>query len=265
MKLCLDAGNTRIKWGLHDGRDWCARGELPTDEAGRLAGALSEALTHASAKASDSALGNALDNMPGATLPDGGFAGIWLANVAGPEVGAALAASLHGLGELHTVRSTASAAGVRNGYDRPEQLGVDRWCALIGARHRVAGDCIVVMAGTATTIDTLRADGEFAGGLILPGVRMMLDALHRRTAGLPLASGAYVALPTCTDDAIVSGCLSAQAGAIERAFAPLAGRPGACCLLSGGAAPQLLPLLGLPCLPVENLVLEGLAVLAQAA
>ena len=82
-----------------------------------------------------------------------------------------------------------------------------------------------------------------------------------RSAGLPLAQGLYVAQPTCTDDAIVSGCLEAQAGAIERAWRRL-GDPAAPCLLSGGAAAAIAPALTIPWQGVDNLVLEGLATLA---
>jgi len=112
------------------------------------------------------------------------------------------------------------------------------------------------MAGTATTIDSLDATGRFLGGLILPGVELMKTALHQGTARLPLAEGRYADHPDNTGDAIVTGCLDAQIGAIERAYARL---PGAqICLLSGGAAFALTPLLDLPMRVAPNLVLEGM-------
>ena len=60
-------------------------------------------------------------------------------------------------------------------------------------------------------------------------------------------------------DAIVSGCLQAQAGAVERMFEQVAAYSGAICLVSGGAAGQLFDLLRVPKRHVDNLVLEGLA------
>ena len=121
--------------------------------------------------------------------------------------------------------------------------------------------CVVVMAGTATTIDTLDGEGHFLGGLILPGFDLMRHSLARDTAALPLAAGSYSLHPRCTDDAIVSGCIEAQVGAIERAHARLGG--GANCLLSGGGAADLGAHLDVPHQQVGNLVLEGLLRLAE--
>jgi type III pantothenate kinase len=116
----------------------------------------------------------------------------------------------------------------------------------------------VVCAGTATTGDLLDAVGEICGGLILPGFDLMRAALARDTAQLPLADGQFRATPRNTMDAIVSGCLHAQAGAIERMFATIAAEPGAVCLLTGGGAARLVPLLSIPLKLTENLILDGL-------
>jgi type III pantothenate kinase len=72
-------------------------------------------------------------------------------------------------------------------------------------------------------------------------------------------------LPRSTEDAIVSGCLLAQAGAVERFFKHVAQDPRARCLLSGGAAAQLADVLDLPLLQVDSLVLDGLRRAAFAA
>ncbi|MRR10348.1 type III pantothenate kinase [bacterium] len=239
MILCLDCGNTRVKWGLWQGHGWEARGYwLTADLAARC------------------------PNL-GASRP---IAEIVACNVAGAVVEERIAA--WGL-PLRWCRAEARQAGVSNGYDNPAQLGADRWAALIGARSRHEGPCLVVNAGTATTIDVLSAEGHFEGGLILPGLDLMRSSLARGTAGLPEARGAFALRPTNTDDAIESGCLAATLGAIERMFAPLAaeqpeGGVEALCLVSGGAAPALLPHLTLPRRAVENLVLEGLARIASA-
>jgi type III pantothenate kinase len=228
MILCVDSGNSRIKWGLWDGSAWRAEGALAHPDVGGLASIV-------------------LQCAPKRAV---------FCNVAGAAAGEAIRQVLHGL-PCEEYVTQASGCGVVNGYARPETLGVDRWHALIGARGLVAGPCLVVMAGTATTIDRLDADGRFPGGLILPGLDLMRQTLARDTAGLPLARGNYSSSPACTDDAIASGCLEAQAGAIERAFARLG--KGSVCLLSGGAADTIEMLLGIPCQRVGNLVLEGLA------
>jgi type III pantothenate kinase len=163
------------------------------------------------------------------------------------------------------VSAGALQCGVRNLYEEPQRLGADRWAALIAARHLHPGAALVVCAGTATTADILDHEGTFQGGLILPGLDLMLQSLARNTAQLPLAVGRFAGLPRNTADAIVSGCLHAQAGAIERMFAQVASYPDAICLVSGGAAPQLFDLLRIPKRQAANLVLEGLVRIGQEA
>lgn len=247
MILCLDAGNTRLKWGL---RDDAARG-LRDGTAWRAQGALEHA---------DCAQLAALLPAP----PER----ILACNVAGTAVATRIEALAAQLGApLDWFRSASACCGVNNGYDRPEQLGADRWAALVGAHALHRGPALVVMAGTATTIDVLDAGGTFRGGLILPGLDLMRAALARNTAGLPEARGEYRDLPTNTDDAIVGGILHATLGAIERmarrSFDNAAGADFAV-VLSGGAADALAPHLDVPLRRVEHLVLEGLAVATTA-
>lgn len=233
MILAIDCGNTRLKWGVHDGAHWLTQGLLDYAELSALAGLLAAQPRAARAVA---------------------------ANVAGPQVGEAVQAAVAALGlPLLWAKSQSAQHGVCNLYDNPEQLGADRWAALVGARALHPGACLVVCAGTATTVDVLDAEGNFQGGLILPGVELMCRALAANTAQLPLASGKFAGLPHNTMDAIVSGCLHAQAGAIERMFEQVAVQPGAVCLVGGGAAGQFFDLLRVPKRHVDNLVLEGLA------
>jgi type III pantothenate kinase len=82
------------------------------------------------------------------------------------------------------------ASGMRCLYD-VRRLGADRAANAYAARALCPNaETAVVSVGTCITLDLVRADGVFAGGLILPGVRMSLDAMHSGTAGLP-----RVALP----------------------------------------------------------------------
>lgn len=233
MIFAIDCGNTRLKWGVHDGAGWRALGLL---EYADLPG-----------------LADLIRAQPGIDRAV-------VANVAGPQVGDAVLSALTLLGTPHVwVKSQPAQCGVRNLYDNPAQLGADRWAALIGARTLHAGACLVVCAGTATTVDVLDDEGNFQGGLILPGVALMVRALAGNTAQLPLAEGKFAGLPRNTADAIVSGCLHAQAGAIERIFEQVAAYAAATCLVGGGAAAQLCDLLRIPKRQVDTLVLEGLA------
>ena len=159
----------------------------------------------------------------------------------------------------------AEQCGVRNSYRNPAQLGSDRWAALIGARWLLGPRAaMVVVCGTATTIDFLAADGLFKGGTIMPGVGLMLRSLHEGTAALPDQGGDFFDYPTQTVDAIASGCQHAQAGAIERLFAvEKRVQPDVTCILSGGASGAVAPRLSIPFQLQENLVIEGLYRIAQ--
>ncbi|HEY4956608.1 MAG TPA: type III pantothenate kinase [Caldimonas sp.] len=167
--------------------------------------------------------------------------------------------------EPRWVVTSASACGVSNGYDHPSRLGVDRWVALIGARHRVlargpARPVLVVMVGTAVTVDALDAGGRFLGGLILPGFGLMLRALEMGTAGLKAPTGEAVDFPTNTSDALMSGGADAIAGAVERMHRKLLARTGQepALIMSGGAAVKLASISDLPFESVETLIFEGL-------
>lgn len=151
---------------------------------------------------------------------------------------------------------------LHNLYANPAQLGSDRWAALIGAHSLHTHACLVVTAGTATTIDLINDSGTFLGGLILPGIELMKRALSVNTAQLSLLEGEFCTTPRNTADAIHSGCLFAQAGAIEKMFGQIAHLPHALCLLSGGAASTFSHLLSIPFRQVNNLVLDGLAVIS---
>lgn len=237
MILAADAGNTRFKWGLADGGEWRARGAIATAE---------------------------LSALPD-QLPDEPVELAVIANVAGEAVRQRLDAALRDrVRVVHWARSVAAQCGVRNGYETPGQLGVDRWAALIGARSLHDGDCVVVCSGTATTVDMLDASGAFRGGLILPGLALMRTALAGGTAQLPLLDGSHSAFPRNTADAIYSGCCEAQAGAIERMFGRLQSPSRAICMLSGGAADALVPLLRVPVRHVEDLVLRGLLCIGRS-
>lgn len=238
MIVCLDSGNSRIKWGVHDGRQWLAQGAVDHADVAQL--------------------GQLTGDWP---RPDK----VMLANVAGAEAGERIREQLADwLPVLQEARAEHRRCGVTSHYLKPEQLGVDRWCALIGARSLGPTAAVVVMAGTATTVDSLDADGNFLGGMILPGGDLMRRALAADTAALPFADGRHAEHPRCTDDAIVTGTIEAQVGAIERAWQRL-GNVDKVCLLSGGNAASLAPHLGIRWRAVANLPMEGLARLALEA
>lgn len=249
--LAIDIGNTRLKWALY---------ENPADGAQPLAQG-AEFLEH-------------IDK-----LADGAWAGL-----PAPDrmLGCCVAADASKrrvedqMGELwdvpaHWVVASAAEAGLANGYDHPSRLGADRWVGMIGARHRMlaagpARPMVVVMVGTAVTVEAIDTSGRFLGGFILPGHGIMLRALESGTAGLHVPTGEVRAFPTNTSDALTSGGTFAIAGAIERMVQHLRAQCGAepACYMTGGAGWKMAPHMSVPFELVESLIFDGLLVIARA-
>ena len=239
MILAVDAGNTRIKWGIHSRDEWQTTGACATADA--------------------SDLGNAWASLDPPSR-------IIVSNVAGGRVQAAIVEASARFDRLpEFIVSRAAQCGVRSSYEQPAQLGCDRWAALVGAHRLYPGAALVVNAGTAMTVDALTDDGLFLGGIIVPGLDLMRRALDAHTAGLPLQPGEVRFFPSNTGDAIMSGAAHALAGAIERmaGFMRESGQDPLRVLLSGGAGARLRPLIALETIMVDHLVLEGLVTIAQ--
>ena len=167
------------------------------------------------------------------------------------------------------VVSSAAEAGLTNGYDHPARLGADRWVAMIGAWHRTvrrgpARPMVVVMVGTAVTVEAMDASGKFLGGFILPGHGIMLRALESGTAGLHVPTGEVCEFPTNTSDALTSGGTYAIAGAVERMVQHVRSHCGAepACVMTGGAGWKMAPSMSLQFELVDNLIFDGLLEMA---
>lgn len=232
-QFCIDAGNTRIKWALIDaGANVVDAGAISTQAF--LAG---------------------LDTLPEITAPHAVVA----CNVASSEVVSRIEALYK---KIYWLQSQAECAGVRNHYKIPAQLGVDRFAALVAA-HAAPCDQLVVMCGTALTVDALSSRGDFLGGVIAPGLTLMRQSLARGTAQLPFAVEAVGDLPRSTQQAIGTGTLLATLGVIEgvRNRMQAAEATPLRLVLSGGWAEALSPHLpsDLEVMHRPHLVLQGLA------
>lgn len=239
--LAIDSGNTRIKWGLHDGSGWLKQGVVAQGKSAPLA-----------------LLGQEWQGLPEP-------ARIVISNVAGEPARATLSGLFSGWQAApQWISASAFQCGVRNYYADPSQLGSDRWAALIAAWGQQRCGCLVVNAGTAMTVDALSDTGEFLGGIIVPGLDLMQKALVTNTASLGSKKGEFQDYPDNTADAIASGAMQALAGAVERMSTSLAATLGHVpdCIISGGAAQLLQPRLNLSARVVDNLVLEGLVLIA---
>jgi type III pantothenate kinase len=236
MILLLDVGNTRIKWGCWADGAWRGQGAVPVAEAGRL------------------------------TEVVAGFAPAWagVCCVAGEAVRVQVDTLLAGL-DSHWLAPSGAAHGVVNRYHRPETLGADRYAGLIACLRRGHAPCVIASAGTALTVDALAGDGEFLGGMILPGAALMRRALAEGTAGVAAVTGEWQRFPRSTGDAVATGILTAMAGAVDAMRQRLAAEVGrdVAVVVTGGDAGSLAGCLPGPAMIDGNLVLEGLLWLAR--
>lgn len=193
---------------------------------------------------------------------------VLVANVAGEQAAQELnrwTLAQWGL-EAEIVVPQASMLGVTNGYREPERLGVDRWLALIAMRQREIGPVCVVDCGTAITIDAMDAKGDHRGGFILPGFAMMREALLEKTQIPQVPHSDFRGmLAENTQDAINAGGVHAVAALVERVVAEMGQRDGLSprVILAGSDAPSLIGVLNLDFEIDQDLVMRGLAYVAQ--
>ena len=146
-------------------------------------------------------------------------------------------------------RMLAVGPGVKTGmalrYDNPREIGPDRLVNAVAAYERVKGACVVVDFGTAVTFDPVSAEGEYLGGIIMPGVEISMEALTNRAAALPkIELGAPRSLiGKSTVDAIRSGVIYGFAGAVDGIMRRLRAEMGAETetIATGGLAEHIVP------------------------
>ena len=245
MLLLVDAGNSSLKWALTSGDRFVERGSWRHDECtategvaqiGRVAGVRSVQRIVFSAVVGSARL---------------------------EELQQALLQQFAVTAELQ--RPAKLACGLRNAYQDPAQLGMDRWAALLAAWHRAQGPVLVVDCGTAVTVDAVDREGAMVGGAIFPGLALLRSSLLQGTAEVrPRGDGAPQLETRSSADAVALGVYQGWQGAIAQLVALFRQRLGqeTPVFLTGGDAARLHGLPGpLECYP--ELVLEGLNLLAQ--
>jgi type III pantothenate kinase len=264
--LLVDVGNTRMKWARFD---WL-----------RLGRQHAEAFAGWKTRDFERALFGSLKRVDR----------ILVASVAGSGVNRMLAeAARHANGpKPEFVATQRRAGGIRTAYVEPWRLGVDRFAMAIGAHRLANGRAVCIISiGTALTIDLVDARGLHRGGAILPAPALMVDSLLAKTNGIrhragsradrrrksagneqfatPRRRGANGIFARSTRAAIEQGALLAAAAAVDRgadeAKRALGGSP--LLILTGGGAKSVAPLVRRRYQAVPDLVLQGLAVLAN--
>ena len=248
MRLLIDIGNSRIKWAIQD----------------------LEGLTQQQAVAHHGLTTQyVIDQI---LKPCGLVDAVLVSNVAGSSIAVLLrqAVSEHcGIEPIFvTSRAECIVQGrvLRNAYQQPTQLGVDRWLAMMAARGLSADAVLVVSAGTAMTLDAINAQGQHLGGLIVPGVHLMKQSLLQHTSDLAVRSGQVNVAQSTTGafadntlGGIELGALRAACGVIEAAYQQLQQVAETKLFLTGGAASELQPNMNMKSEVIPNLVLQGLS------
>ena len=169
LLLTIDAGNTNTVFGVHEGLELRAHWRLTTrrEQTADEYGILVRNLFAASG------------------IEPGAVTGVALASVVPPLTPVLVALARQYLGHEPLVVEPGVRTGMPILYDPPGDVGADRIVNGVAAFAQHGGPVIIVDFGTATTLDVVTRRGEYAGGVICPGVGISAEALFQRAARLP--------------------------------------------------------------------------------
>lgn len=239
----VDIGNSRIKWAVSDGDEFTSIGEA-------------EYVTKELDVQLDVML-NSLEKQPS----------IVVSSVAAPRVLKAFVSWVEGRwqSDVQIIKTTQQQGRLINGYVNPERLGVDRWLAMIAATDagNIGVPVCVIDCGSALTIDVVNSDGGHLGGMIVPGLSMMRNALVKGASGIRLKDelpADVSLLARDTEGAVTGGTLYAAVSMLDRICSDIVTSLGCRTqfIITGGDAPMLIPLLDNEFEYDANLVLNGL-------
>ncbi len=246
MKLLVDIGNSRIKWASisHVGLT-----KSQSFNLGKVG--IKASLTRHWKNISD-------------------VKSIFVSNIAGENIAQQLGEWTIRRWEINPkfVTSEQKRFGVINAYNKPENLGVDRWLSLIVARQYARTTTCVIDCGTAITLDIVTKYGEHQGGMIIPGLNLMRQALTNNTNAMKNISdkkNEFKTLATNTFSAVQSGTLYSITATVERLINDLRQQFNNRIrfIITGGDAETVLPLLSTTIAHYPNIVLKGLAYYAR--
>jgi type III pantothenate kinase len=195
MILLFDIGNTHTHIGLGDGRRVVKRADIPT-YAWFSGGAAARVKKFAGAA-----------DLEGAAL----------CSVV-PRATPLVKRAVRKLWKLDTLELTPKTIrGVGVDYPKPASIGPDRLANAVAARKRFGAPTVVVDFGTAVTFDVVNGRGNYAGGIIAPGLAAMTDYLHEKTALLPKIDIREVrsVVGKSTEEAMLIGAVQGYRGLVR--------------------------------------------------
>jgi len=186
---------------------------------------------------------------------------------------------------VQQIKTSATAMGVSCGYSDYALLGADRWVAMLAGFNRIkaqsqAKPVLIVDCGTVVTVDVVDGNGQHLGGWMMPGLLLMNDALGEKASGIYAGlkeSALYsdfantnkqqepLLIGQSTQQCVTVGGRLAEIGFIQQCFSVSEKLLGCAplCILTGGGAKEIVPLLPMQVEYLPELVLDGLALFIE--
>ncbi len=252
MVLLLDIGNTHVHCGLADRQR--VRRRMDFDTAALSAGGNGKG-----AVAEDLRRFVGMDSVVSAVMCS------VVPRATGPVQ--ALLGELFRLQAMPLMPSTLTGVGID--YPQPETIGQDRLANALAARVHFGAPVVVVDFGTAVTFDVVNRKGDYVGGIIAPGLALMTDYLHEKTALLPrvLIREPRSVVGRSTEQAMLSGAVLGYRGLVRELIGQLKKElhaPGLPVVATGGYAALMARRLPEISAVRPGLTLEGLRLLWQS-
>ena len=169
------------------------------------------------------------------------------------------------IGKQPMVVGPGLKTGLNIHVDVPSQVGSDRIVIAVAALAEYKAPLLLLDLGTATTIEAVEPDNVYMGGVIIPGVRVSLDALTSRAAQLPGISldQPKQVIGKNTVDCMRSGMMYGTAAMIDGLVERMEEELGHRCTLiaTGGLAQFIIPLCKREILLEKDLLLKGLNII----
>jgi type III pantothenate kinase len=247
MKLLLDIGNSSVKWALQEQEEFISSGAFRYIK--------------------NDFEQNIQENLLLSKKPSD----VLVSNVAGNEIFNLLNVRVKKQWQQECWQPSVSASfnKLKNSYSDTRQMGLDRWLAMIASWEQYQSALCLVSCGTALTIDLINLEGQHLGGYIVPGIELMQRALVNNTEQINVDVKHQASLDYAKDtqSAINNGAFLAAVSMIDHTVDKFS-KESNCkptCIISGGMAKLIKPLLNHPFQQEPNLVLAGLSILHKAS
>lgn len=253
MLLAIDVGNTNTVYGIYDGEELIGSFRLST-----------------TANCTSDELGLKIHmyyNMRGLRIED--TKAVIIASVVPPVMYTLINAIRKYVGVPPLIVGKDVDAGLKNCYDNPKEVGVDRLINAVSAVEKYGTPLIIIDIGTATTFDVIDEEGAYRGGAIFPGIKVAMEAMFQKASKLPRIDivRPEKAIGTNTVNSMQSGAVHGYVGAIEGIVSELKKEMGnvPCNVVATGGMGRMMAEYTDTITHVDaNLTLEGLLRIYQA-